>query len=157
MRLFRICPDIYLENYSGIGASYQDGARWNLPGNPIIYFGSSPSVAMLEMANYLPSPHLVPANYRLGIYELPDNVHHDTYDEKSLPTDWDQHPYPTPTQKEGTAWLHSNNSVALLVPSAAVPGGLDKNILFNPLHPDAKKIKIVDTMDKIYSDRMFAK
>ncbi|MFT4927875.1 MAG: RES domain-containing protein, partial [Phenylobacterium sp.] len=70
MRLYRICPLHFLENYSGLGGSYKDGGRWNLPGVPVMYFALSPSVALLEMANYLPSPRLVPASYRLGIYEL---------------------------------------------------------------------------------------
>lgn len=64
MRLFRICPEQYLENYSGLGASYRDGARWNKAGIPVLYFALSPAVALLEMGNYLPSPRLVPKSYR---------------------------------------------------------------------------------------------
>ena len=48
MRLFRICHARYLEDIRGLGASYRDGARWNEPGLPIIYFAETPSVAMLE-------------------------------------------------------------------------------------------------------------
>ena len=74
MRLFRICHARYLEDLRGLGASYRDGARWNEPGLPIIYFAETPSVAMLEMAHYLPSPRLVPLGYRLGVYEVSDEV-----------------------------------------------------------------------------------
>ena len=56
MRLYRICHARYLEDLRGLGASYRDGARWNEPGFPIVYFAETPSVAMLEMAHYLPSP-----------------------------------------------------------------------------------------------------
>ena len=59
MRLFRICHVRYLEDLRGLGASYRDGARWNEPGFPIIYFAETPSVAMLEMAHYLPSPRCI--------------------------------------------------------------------------------------------------
>ena len=56
MRLYRICRVRYLENLRGLGASYRDGARWNDPGFLIVHFAETPSVAMLEMAHYLPSP-----------------------------------------------------------------------------------------------------
>ena len=52
------------------GASYRDGARWNEPGFPVVYFAEIPSVVMLEMAHYLPSPRLVPLGYRLGEVSL---------------------------------------------------------------------------------------
>ena len=74
MRLFRICHARYLEDLRGLGASYRDGARWNESGFPIVYFAETPSVAMLEMAHYLPSPRLVPPGYRLGVYEVSDEV-----------------------------------------------------------------------------------
>ena len=56
MRLYRICHVRYLEDLRGLGASYRDGARWNEPGFPIVYFAETPSVAMRKMAHYLPSP-----------------------------------------------------------------------------------------------------
>ncbi|MDD9984143.1 MAG: RES family NAD+ phosphorylase [Gammaproteobacteria bacterium] len=70
MRLYRICHVRYLQDLRGLGASYRDGARWNEPGFPVVYFAETPSVAMLEMAHYLPSPRLVPPGYRLGVYEV---------------------------------------------------------------------------------------
>lgn len=88
MKLFRICPEQYLENYSGMGASFNDGARWNQPGIPVMYFSPSAAVSMLEMANYLPTPRLVPKSFRLGTYELPDQFV-DRLDPASLPNDWD--------------------------------------------------------------------
>ena len=66
MELFRITKAKYLENYSGRGKSFLEGARWNKAGQPVLYFAQSPSVAQLEMSHYLPSPQLVPKSYRLG-------------------------------------------------------------------------------------------
>ena len=60
MQLYRICPQSYLQDFSGLGASYKDGARWNSAGLPVLYFALSPATVLLEMANYLPSPRLVP-------------------------------------------------------------------------------------------------
>ena len=49
MQIYRICPEAFLEDYRGLGASYRDGARWNHPGSPVQYFAASASVAMLEL------------------------------------------------------------------------------------------------------------
>jgi len=156
MQLYRICPEQYLEDYSGLGASYRDGARWNVEGIPVIYFATSVSLAMLELANYLPSPRLVPANYRLGIYTLSGRVKMDTWNVADLPEQWNQYPYPTSTQQMGAAWLRSRKRLALQVPSAAVPGGLEKCVVINPLHTAINQLKLVDQQCGIYSKRIFS-
>jgi RES domain-containing protein len=156
MQLYRICPERYLEDYSGLGASYRDGARWNVAGVPVIYFATSASLAMLELANYLPLPRLVPENYRLGIYILSSRVKVDTWSVADLPEQWNQYPYHASTQQLGTAWLKSGKRVALRVPSAAVPGGLEKCVVINPLHSAINQLKLVDQQHDIYSKRIFA-
>lgn len=156
MFLFRICPERYLEDFSGLGASYQDGARWNLPGTPVMYFASTASLAMLEMAQYLPSPRLLPKNYRLGIYSLPDTLKIEQWAVEALPADWKQFPYPRSTQQLGEDWLNSKSRVALSVPSAAVPGGLEHCVVVNPRHKLIGKLALEDTLTEIYSDRLFS-
>jgi RES domain-containing protein len=155
MQLYRICPDQYLEDYSGLGASYRDGARWNIEGIPVIYFATSASLAMLELANYLPSPRLVPGHYRLGIYTLSGRTKVDTWSVEDLPEQWNEYPYPTSTQQLGAAWLRSRKRVALQVPSAAVPGGLETCVVINPLHPAINQLKLIDQRRDIYSKRIF--
>lgn len=154
MDMYRIGPEQYLSNFTGLGASYRDGARWNLPGLPVIYFAMSPSVAMLEMANYLPSPRLVPQNYRLANYEIQD-VDYDEWFAAELPEEWNSYPHSYITQGLGSDWLRRNEKLILLVPSAAVPAGLENIALFNPNHPEANKIRLRDAMIPIYSERMF--
>ena len=105
MRLYRICHVRYLEDLRGLGASYRDGARWNEPGFPIVYFAETPSVAMLEMAHYLPSPRLVPPGYRLGVYEVADEVALERWHVRDLPEGWDRYPHPRATRRMGTSWL----------------------------------------------------
>ena len=102
MELYRITRIKYLENYTGRGGSFLNGARWNEPGIPVLYFATTPSVALLEMANYLPSPRLIPADYRLGIYHLPDNISISTLTTNNLPQDWSRYPYPSSTQVLGS-------------------------------------------------------
>jgi len=156
MRLYRICPEKYLENYSGLGASYIDGARWNRPGQPVIYFAASASTALLEMANYLPSPRLIPKNYRLGIYELDERASTSVFSECKLPGDWACFPYPWSTQQIGGDWLEKCEQFGLLIPSSAVPQGLEKIMITNPRHLDSTYLKLVSSTAELFNKRTFS-
>ncbi|MEM9154933.1 MAG: RES family NAD+ phosphorylase [Cyanobacteria bacterium P01_F01_bin.33] len=155
MRLYRIAKEKYLASFSGRGKSFLDGARWNQPGFSVLYFAPSPAVALLEMANYLPSPRLVPKNYRLGIYELPDEVSCKTLEIADMPPDWAKYPYPASTQAIGSEWLREGASLCLFVPSAAVPSGLEQVVVVNPMHPEIATLKLVDVRAHLYNDRAF--
>lgn len=157
MYLYRIGPEQFLDDFSGRGASFQDGARWNHIGSPVIYFGLSPATAMIEMANYLPSPSLVPRSYKLGQYTLPDKVKFDELKLTELPDDWYTFPHPKSTQDIGTQWLMKSKKLLLIVPSSSIPGGLEKNAVINPLHPDVSNLKLVEKFNQIYDERMFQK
>lgn len=156
MLIYRICPEPFLENYTGTGASYKDGARWNLAGDAVLYFALSPATALLEMANYLPSPRLVPKNYRLGVYQIPDSVALDTIEWQDIPKDWAQFPYPLSAQAMGSQWLQATKSLGLLVPSTAVPAGLEKIIVINPLHSDINKIQLQRSIKELFNQRSFS-
>ncbi len=156
MRLYRICPERYLENFTGLGASYKDGARWNSPGQAVIYFAASPATALLEMANYLPSPSLIPKSYRLGIYKLDESASTNVLPDNKLPDDWAQFPYPVSTQKTGSDWLDKCDEFGLFVPSSAVPLGLEKIMVANPLHPDITYLKLVSSTAELFNKRTFS-
>jgi len=155
VRLFRIAPERYLEDLSGKGASYTRGGRWNRAGVPVIYMAPSASTAMLEMANYLPSPQLVPKAYRIGVYELPGSVRLDSLSPDSVPRDWNRYPYPASTQEVGTRWHQQGTTLGLRVPSVAVPGQLEDIIVINPLHPDVAHLKLMETVDLAFNPRVF--
>lgn len=154
MQLYRICPEAFLENFSGEGASFKSGGRWNQPGQRVLYFASSAAVAMLEVANYLPSPRFIPKSYRLGQYQLADALI-EPFSGK-LPADWDIFPYPASTQQLGSDWLHSQQNVALELPSVTVPPGLGSILLFNASHPDAAQLQLEQVFHDIYNPRLFA-
>ena len=155
MRLYRITKEKYLENFTGEGKSFTDGARWNSPGIPVLYFATTPSVALLEMANYIPSPRLVPPNYRLGIYELPDNFSCKILKVEDLPSDWGNYPYPLSTQKIGSEWLVSKNHLCLFVPSVAIPAGMENIIVVNPKHSEISNLRLVAIEARLYNKRAF--
>ncbi len=156
IRLFRITRAQYLEDFSGLGASYRSGGRWNEAGVPALYFANAPSVAMQEMANYLPSPRLVPRDYRLAVYEMADDAAIEHWSLDSLPADWRDFPYPQSTQRMGSDWLYGAAAPLLAVPSAAVPGGLESIVLANPrcLAPGAIRLQSVES--EIFNPRVFA-
>lgn len=154
MRLFRIGPEQHIENMSGMGASYRDGARWNKAGVPVLYFGTTPSVAMLELGNYVPSPRDLPDSYRLGVFEAPDDSV-EIWPVDRLPVGWDEFPYPLSTQQLGSQWLQRREELILLVPSCAVAGGMENIAVVNPHHPDVSKIRLLEKHDTIYNERMF--
>ena len=153
MRLYRIAPERFLANLSGRGASYHDGARWNDPGHPVLYFGTSASVAMLEMGNYIPDPRLVPKDFRLGIHDVQSSaVEKVGVDE--LPDGWDLFPPPEHTRRLGTAFLSAARNLILLVPSTAA-AGIDQVAVVNPLHPDMDNVSLIDIRARIYNPRLF--
>ena len=156
MRLYRICRADHLEDHHGRGVSYRHGGRWNEPGVSVLYFAATASVAMLEMANYLPSPRLVPTGYRLGVYEMAGNPSEDRWTTEDLPADWDRFPYPRSTQRMGSDWLTRGEAPLLVLPSAAVPGGLDNIVLAAPARLDAGSIRLIADHERLYNPRAFA-
>lgn len=156
MFLFRISHERYLADLSGLGASYQDGARWNSPGNPVVYFAGSSSVAMLEMANYIPNPKLIPKHFKLGVYKVEKTATVEAVTLDNLPEEWNRYPHKAHTRTLGDQWLKGCRSTLLEVPSASVPDGLESIFLLNPSHPEASCIKLVNTIDSIYNERMFS-
>ena len=157
MRLYRICHADHLENYQGLGASYQAGGRWNEPGIPVLYFAEAASVAMLEMANYLPSPRLVPSTYRLGVYDVAGHLPAERWTAADLPSGWDRFPWPPSTQRMGSDWLRQRHASLLVVPSAAVPGGLENIVLANPAGLDAESIRLSAVHARLYDRRTFGR
>ena len=156
MRLYRICRADHLEDYHGRGVSYRHGGRWNEPGVPVLYFAATAGVAMLEMANYLPSPRIVPTGYRLGVYEVSGDLSVERWTAEDLPTDWDRFPYPRSPQRMGSDWLTRGSATLLVLPSAAVPGGLDDIVLVTPGRLDAASIRLSAVHERLYNPRAFA-
>lgn len=155
MRLYRITKEPYLKVLNGRGASFQHGARWNQTGFPVLYFAPNVGTALLEMANYLPSPRFIPPSYRLGIYEIDDEVSTKTLKVEDLPADWANYPYPISTQKIGSQWLESLESLILYVPSTAVSKGLENIAVVNPLHPEINQLVLISTTTNLYNSRTF--
>jgi RES domain-containing protein len=70
-----------------------------------------------------------------------------------FPGGWNVHPAGKGSIDFGTAWLTAKSSALLVVPSVVVPA--EENVLINPLHPDAKSIKAVNTGSWGFDHRLF--
>ena len=132
---------------SGIGGLKASG-RWHYAGQPIVYLSESPASALLEVCVHTASND-VPPEFTLLQIEGPD-ITVPSVQLADLP-DGSQH-QPDATRDLGTQWLKSKSSVLLRVPSAIVPQTM--NFLFNPLHQDAERFRIVDPLAYPFDARL---
>lgn len=146
----------YAENYGGRGASFEFGARWNMPRVPVLYFSTSVSVAMIEVANYVPSPHALPSSMILGVYELSEKVRIKQVEEKELPKDWRGFPHSENVQVFGTEILCGNRYDGMVVPSASIPVIDNTCVVINADRLDRDSIKLISIENQIYDQRMFS-
>lgn len=133
MLLWRISRHL---DVNGRGGLYAPGC-WHHRGAPIVYLAETPAGALLETCVHT-SANDVPPSYTLLALQVEDSVSLETLDRNTLPPDWMDHV--KVTREIGLEWLRSLRTALLRVPSALVPA--TSNVLLNPLHPDAGKIKI---------------
>jgi RES domain-containing protein len=141
---------------NGMGGERTDG-RWHTAarGKRVVYLSEHPALALIEtLANLKGNPALFPDNYQLltvGVDEglIGQNQYAAGPDgripEQTASMSW--------TQREGDAWLQGGESAFLAIPSFPAPFSL--NYLFNPLHPDAGKVKIESCHQIEYDKRLF--
>jgi RES domain-containing protein len=72
---------------------------------------------------------------------------------KKLPNDWRYHS--ELSRQVGDEWARAKQSLAVLVPSVVVD--VEWNILINPEHRDAQRLKVVQTRPFRFDKRMFRK
>lgn len=147
MRLWRISNHADLSGTGGLRA----GGRWHSPGHPILYCGLSPPACLLEALVHIEArrPQDLPPHYQLLAIDLPEEV--SLPDVAQLPQDWRENL--AATRRVGDDWLRSGASLLLPVPSALVPE--TRNVLFNPLHPDAARPRIGGTSRYPFDPRLF--
>jgi len=72
-----------------------------------------------------------------------------------LPADWRTHPAPPQLADLGSAWVKTNKTLLLRVPSVIIEK--EFNILINPGHPDIKFVTIGKVEDFKFDDRLLKK
>ena len=133
-RCFRLARRPYAD-LSGEGARLV-GGRWNSPGRSAVYLAEVPALAVLETVVHLDlSPETLPSNY--VIIEV---------DFQNLGGgEWlEEGPSVPPSDQEcravGDEFLDDRRRLALRVPSVLAP--MSRNLILNPAHPLAAKVRI---------------
>jgi RES domain-containing protein len=151
MRFWRICRLPYAaEAASGEGAR-RYGGRWNSRGMRVVYASTSLALAAVETFVNL-EPNLRPADLVSIEGDIPDAVETSRLDPKTFPPRWHE-TRDESLRRFGDEWIREGQTVALLVPSAAIHG--EWNVLLNPAHSHFSKIKFRDPEPFRFDARMF--
>ena len=137
---------------AGAGAE-RTGGRWNRPGIPMVYSASTRALACLETLVHLNAGGL-PLNRYLVEIEVPNDIWAaaEIPTPTSLPVGWDAEPAGRASISFGSGWATSKRCALLAVPSVIVPE--EKNILINPLHPDAARLNARKIRKWLFDPRM---
>lgn len=148
MRVWRIARGCYAP-LDGEGARLV-GGRWNSAGRPVVYTAQTAALAVLEVLVWT-DPEDVPDDLRLFEIELPADASITRLDPGSLPATWMEAGSPE-CMAVGDGWLATAESLALEVPSAVLPE--ERNLLINPRHPDAARVRIADSRPFAFDVRL---
>jgi RES domain-containing protein len=150
MHLWRISNHASL---TGIGASLAEG-RWHSIGEEkrVVYFAEHAAVALIEnLVNLSNTPRYFPAHFQLIKVAAPDSVSQGELSPEQIAS---IDPESTAaTQAIGDAWLASQASALLRVPS--IPSPESWNFLLNPLHPHAASLTVEWSRPITYDKRLF--
>lgn len=151
MTVYRLSKEKYKDDLSGMGAE-RYGGRWNSKGKGMIYTADSRALAKLEVAVHV-ALYRMPRDYYMVVLDIPDEEIV-PYDITRLQgKDWKHNPPIKFTQTEGDLFLEERNSLVLKVPSTLVEG--DFNLLINPEHAKAKRLKILGSQKFDFDMRLF--
>ena len=137
MIVFRVAKKKYAGDLSGVGSKL-DGGRWNSTGIPMLYASTSRALALLEI---LAHSTALPKGRVMLTLQLPTNARIDKKDLSKLPSGWDEEPPTSVSQNIGDEFISAGKFLAMVIPSVIILE--ESNILINPLHPEARKIKIL--------------
>lgn len=138
MLVYRIAIPEYIEDLSGTGAKLY-GGRWNEQGTAMVYFASSRAMAIMELLVHLSGDDL-DRDYSLAVFEVPDDkIKQITI--LDLPSNWKAYEAEPLLKAIGHQFIAEGSELVLKVPSVLVEE--ESNILMNPNHEDASKVKLV--------------
>ena len=121
------------------------GGRWNSPGRPMIYTAASPSLALLEILVHLDlPPELIPSDYQLLAIEAPDDIALERLEQ--TPTDAEA------CVRAGDDFLQRGMALSLSVASVVVPQ--ERNLLINPRHADARRLRVLTAEPFTFDPRL---
>ena len=149
MIVYRLTSGQYTNDLSGTGAKLY-GGRWNSPGFAALYTTEHISLAVLEILVHMKA-YRRPLDYHLVVLEVPDSASVTTIDIQKLKKNWkDDITY---GQFIGDEFITARQSLLLKIPSAIIEE--EHNLMINPAHPDAGKIKVRSSKIFIFDKRLY--
>jgi len=153
--LWRIAADTLdyeADDLSGEGAK-TTGGRWNRKGDAMIYASTSIALACLETIVHLSGGNPLPLNRYLVELTIPATLWDAGVDfDPAGQVGWDAEPAGRISVDWGTAWLRSRKSLLARVPSIIVPE--EQNVLINPDHPHADRVRSKRIRKWLYDQRL---
>lgn len=144
-------PGYEAHDLTGKGAELS-GGRWNRPGTPMVYASTSRALACLETVVHLakvPLPlnrYLVEIRVPLELWDAAAKV------DGARLIGWAAEPAGKASLDWGTAWARGAHTLLAIVPSVIVAEEL--NVLINPAHPDAARVRSAKVRRWLYDGRL---
>ncbi len=113
------------------------GGRWNSPGAEVVYAALSYGGAVLETRAH--ANVRTPPPREIAVVTIPADVRVAELRAEDLPG-WDDVDQ-SASRSAGDAWIAAGHTVAMIVPSRA-GAPLERNVVLNLAHPDAKKLRV---------------
>ena len=142
MQLWRLYREAHGPGLDGAGGLYAAG-RWHELGSPVVYFGASPAIVILEKLAHV-DPDVLPSDLILARFEGDISVEH--------LTDFDDLQDLEQTRARGEKFLKARRTCVLRVPSIVVSE--EYNLVFNPLHPDASRLGLMSSRPFSFDGRL---
>jgi len=150
-RIATDAPAYVAEDLGGKGAEIT-GGRWNAPGTPMVYAATSIALACLETVVHLDGSKSLPLNRYLVRIDVPADVWGRAVTlEADDHVGWDAVPAGKVSIDWGNTWCAGQSSALARVPSVVVPE--EFNVLVNPRHPDAARLKATKLRKWTYDPR----
>lgn len=121
----------------------------------MVYTSQTLSLCALEYFVHL-EPDLAPRELVAVEAEIPEDLRIAAIaglEAADLPPEWRTYPAPDSLKDLGTAWVREGETAVLSVPSSIIPH--ERNILINPGHPEAGRIRVEPAEPFAFDPRMW--
>jgi len=108
----------------------------------MLYFSEHLSLCVLEMLTRIDFEFLT-QDFAFIEAEVSEKEIRNIVNMRSISANWRMDPPGIATQEYGSKWLAKGEELAIALPSAVLPN--ERNILINPNHKNATKLKILNS------------
>jgi len=151
MQVWRLSRPEFARRLDG-GGNRETGARWNSPGAGVVYTSRSLALCVLETIVHLPAARFVQGLVATRIH-VPDDAGVEVVASAELPDDPFAEDAAAWFRQRGDRWLEAGSALALVAPSVIVPQ--EQNVMLNPRHPRADRIRVEEEIPFGFDARLF--